>query len=83
MKKEKIRNMGIFLVAILMLLSTATAISNNREQQPIKIDIPNNPIKNVLPPQSNVQISSNPLDEKHPAITKAPDGSIIVAFDRK
>ncbi len=83
MNKRKIKGMGIFLVAI-MLLTTASAVSVNKngETVKIKIDVPSAEITSPLP-QGNVRISSDPLDEKHPAITKAPDGSIIVAFDRQ
>ena len=59
---------SVFIIVSMFLLSA------------VKIGISSNELPVT---GGNVQISSDPLDDEHPSITDAPDGSILVAFDRE
>ena len=85
MKGRKKHNSGIVMVTIaLFFLSTVNVLAFDVQQQQEKMEIKistNSP--SVINYMGNVQISSDPLDEQHPTITAAPDGSILVAYDRQ
>jgi len=66
------RKISILLVCVLVI-STASAFNPNKSLEKLAI----------MTYQGNVPVSTDPADEKHPSITLAPDGSILVAFDRK
>jgi len=70
MKKKQNGRIAVVTIA-LFLLSTASVLAD--EQMPAK----------QTTFMGNVQISSDPLDEEHPTITLAPDGSMLVAYDRQ
>ena len=61
------------LLICLLVISTASAFNPNKSLEKLA----------TVTYQGNIPVSTNPADEKHPSITLAPDGSILVAFDRK
>ena len=57
------------------ILATATL-------ENVKVDVTDNG-NSVTGCLGDVQISSDPADDEHPTIVKAPDGSYLVAYDRQ
>ncbi len=88
MKKGRNKNSGIVLVVgALLFLSTVNALAFDTQQRNLtKMEI--HRTTNSMPIvhasyMEDVQISSDPLDEEHPTIADAADGSILVAYDRE
>ncbi len=74
--KRKI--LGILVCTLFVFSAFASAATENNCRINNKISP-----KTMKVTMGNVQISSDPLDEKHPTITGATDGSILVAYDRQ
>lgn len=89
MEKKRVKIYGATLIAVaLIALSTANTLAYDTNQQPLGKIKTSDIFGDIKPTTTllnggNIQLSNDPLDDQHPTIESAPDGSILVAYDRQ